>query len=151
MATSTDTYSTECLVALGRRAATTDAYRDVGDLTDLRLRELPVTEKAAVRADLGRFQHAAVLDAELQVTSSGTTATPTPFRRTAVEMEGNAGAVAARLRAALPGRHRMLSLLDHNRYVVGPFIEAVSVAMDAVIAASPIGPACGSQRRWPRR
>lgn len=129
--TSTRADSTERLAALGRRAEVTDAYRDVGHLTDQRLRELPVTEKAAVRADLGRFQTPVAFNAELQVTSSGTTATPTPYRRTAAEMKDNAGAVADRLRIALPGRHRVLSLLDHNRYAVGPFIEAVSAALGA--------------------
>lgn len=128
---SADPDLTDRLATLGRTAASTEAYRHVGPLTDQRLRELPVTEKATVRACLSRFQTAAAIDAELQVTSSGTSATPTPYRRTAAEMIGNAAAVADRLRAALPGKHRVLSLLDHNRYAVGPFIEAVSAALSA--------------------
>lgn len=132
MASRPDDDLIHAVAQLGRRAVGTTAYAHVGrPLTIEHLGELPITEKADVRNDLARYQTVLSDRAALLVTSSGTTGAPAAYRRSSQEMAGNAEAVADRLRSALPGSHRMLSLLDHNRFAVGPLIESVSSVLHA--------------------
>ncbi len=112
------------LAAVGRRAATTEAYRRLGPLTESTLGTWPVTEKTSVKDHPGRYRTST--RGVIRLASSGTTGRPMPAYRTWAEADDNAEAVAAAWTELLPtGDLSVGSLLDHNSAAAGLLVELV--------------------------
>lgn len=118
------TARSDALAAVGRRAATTQAYAGMGPLDTSSISTWPITEKAAVKAHPRRYRTG--IPADIRIASSGTTGHPMPSYRTWQEADDNAAAVAAAWMALLPENAAVASLLDHNASAAGMLVELVA-------------------------
>lgn len=118
--------------ALDDLAVLSRSTRAYGDLTwsATSFAELPVTSKTSFKTDPGAFATPHAGRPARWTTSSGTSGPPTITARTSDDAAVVAGAVAERMRGLLDADLVAISLVNHNGFAVGPFVEDVLRLLD---------------------